>query len=75
MNALSRIVTGVLSLGGVLVGSVGASASEFSEAWGPKLGSTLPLLAAPDQTGAPRTLADLAGDQGLLLFLNRSADW
>jgi hypothetical protein len=35
----------------------------------------LPVLEAPDQTGTVRTLDDLAGDHGLLLFLNRSADW
>ena len=36
---------------------------------------TPPLLEAPDQNGVVRTLADLSGEQGLLLFLNRSADW
>ena len=69
------MVTGVFSLSGLLVGSFGASASDFSESWGPEPGSTLPLLEAPDQTGTLRSLADLTGDQGLLLFLNRSADW
>ncbi len=35
----------------------------------------MPLLEAPDHTGTLRTLPDLAGEQGLLLFLSRSADW
>jgi hypothetical protein len=35
----------------------------------------LPLLAAQDQDGRPRALEDLTGQQGLLLFLYRSADW
>ena len=33
------------------------------------------LLAAPDQAGTARDLENLAGEQGLLLFLSRSADW
>lgn len=51
------------------------SSSEYSEGWGPEIGTELPILEAPDQTGTIRTLADLTGEQGLLLFLNRSADW
>ena len=35
----------------------------------------MPPLEAIDETGAARTLDDLYGDQGLLLILNRSADW
>ena len=75
MNALSRLMTGVVSLGSLLLGAGSGLASEYSTSWGPEIGSTPPLLEAPDQTGTVRTLADLAGEQGLLLFLNRSADW
>jgi len=50
-------------------------ADDFADAWGPSVGSPLPVLEAPDQTGTLRTLDDLSGEQGLLLFLNRSADW
>ena len=75
MSLVSRVIVGVLSLGGLLLGSGSALASEYSESWGPAVGSTPPLLEAPDQTGAMRSLQDLAGEQGLLLFLNRSADW
>jgi hypothetical protein len=52
-----------------------AWSSEYADAWGPAVGSKLPVLEAPDQTGRVRTLEDLTGEQGLLLFLNRSADW
>jgi hypothetical protein len=68
-------MTGVVSFGSLLFGAGIGLASEYSTSWGPEIGSTPPLLAAPDQTGTVRTLADLAGERGLLLFLNRSADW
>ncbi len=42
--------------------------------WGPAIGSKVELR-AQDDSGRERTLADLSGRQGLLLFLNRSADW
>lgn len=77
MNAYRKFFGTLVSVTGLsaLVASSGAWSSEYSDGWGPALGTTLPLLEAPDQTGATRTLADLSGEQGLLLFLNRSADW
>jgi hypothetical protein len=51
------------------------SADDYADEWGPPVGTPMPPLSAPDQAGSPRTLANLTGDQGLLLFLNRSADW
>ena len=57
----------------VLAGA--AAADEYSDGWGPVVGEKVPLLEARDQAGQPRTLTDLSGDKGLLLFLNRSADW
>jgi hypothetical protein len=59
----------------MLIVAGSAWGSEYSDAWGPELGSTLPVLEAPDQTGTVRTLDDLTGERGLLLFLARSADW
>ncbi|NOX51540.1 MAG: hypothetical protein GXP16_13560 [Gammaproteobacteria bacterium] len=50
-------------------------ADDYADQWGPPVGSAMPTLSAADQAGTTRVLADLAGDQGLLLFLNRSADW
>ena len=52
-----------------------AAADEYSAEWGPEVGSPLAVLEAYDQAGTLRTLDNLAGEQGLLLFLNRSADW
>ena len=47
----------------------------YADSWGPEVGTPLPLLAASDQSGRERTLADLTGSRGLMLFLVRSADW
>lgn len=51
------------------------SADDYSAGWGPAVGAQMPPIAAPDQAGIEHSLADLSGDQGLLLFLSRSADW
>jgi hypothetical protein len=61
-------------IGALLVAGV-ASADDYGADWGPEIGSQLTLLKAHDQAGTLRTLDNLAGEQGLLLFLNRSADW
>jgi hypothetical protein len=44
-------------------------------ATGPEPGERIPSFALPDQHGVVRTLADLAGTNGLLLVFHRSADW
>ena len=49
--------------------------SDYGDDWGPALGSALPKLEANDHTGVLRNLDNLAGERGLLLLLNRSADW
>ena len=71
-----------LFLGGATCASAAAAepapdsrSTAYADAWGPATGTRLPLLEAPDQQGRMRTLDDLAGDRGLLLFLIRSADW
>lgn len=51
-----------------------AQADDYADAWGPPIGSSV-AIAAADQNGQPRTLNDLSGEKGLVLFLNRSADW
>ncbi len=71
--AVTRICWFALTI--VLAPAVSASEADYNSDWGPAIGSTLPLLEAPDQTGQVRQFDDLAGEQGLLLFLNRSADW
>ena len=42
---------------------------------GPAIGAPLPALGLADQTGRPRAFDDLAGPEGLLLLVHRSADW
>jgi hypothetical protein len=59
----------------VALGSGVAAAADYGAEWGPEVGSQLPVLEAYDQAGTLRTLDNLTGEQGLLLFLNRSADW
>ncbi len=49
--------------------------SDYARAWGPSLGSDMPLLAANDQDGRAQSLASLTGPNGLLFVFNRSVDW
>ena len=56
-----------------VIGSAGAE--EYAKVWGPTIGSKIPLLEAADQTNQIRRFNDLKGKRGLLLFMNRSADW
>jgi peroxiredoxin len=43
---------------------------------GPAINAKAPDIGAPpDQTGAPRALASLMGEKGMVLFFFRSADW
>ena len=53
-----------------------ASANEkHAASWGPKVGSTAPMLEAEDQAGKTQTLNSLKGPKGLLVVFNRSVDW
>jgi len=72
---MRRVMVLLLTAAAGLIPTAGVWADDYADDWGPALGSALPVLEAPDQTGAVRTLKDLTGDQGLLLFLVRSADW
>jgi len=49
--------------------------AEVAAAWGPSIGSPIPLLAAKDQDGKQQTLETLRGSSGLLIVFNRSVDW
>lgn len=51
------------------------AADDYSDKWGPAIGQPLPLLEAYDHAGTLRTLDNLTGARGLLLSMNRSADW
>ena len=52
-----------------------ALADDYAESWGLPVGAAAPTIQAEDQDGAARDLESLAGRNGLLLVLSRSADW
>ncbi len=52
-----------------------AQASAAAEAFGPAVGEAAPAFSLPDSSGDMRTLAELAGPRGLVLYFNRSLDW
>ena len=52
-----------------------ALADDYADGWGLAVGAKAPAIEAQDQSGALRDLGSLAGERGLVLFLNRSADW
>ena len=49
--------------------------TEYAAAWGPSVGTTVPLLSALDQHGTEQNLETLTGTNGLLFVFNRSVDW
>jgi len=51
------------------------NATNDGYATGPEPGERIPEFSLPDQEGAARSLANLAGPNGLLLVFYRSADW
>jgi hypothetical protein len=65
----------LLLMGLMALISVTVSADDYSAGWGPAVGANIPVLEAQDQAGELRNLSALTGEQGLLLFLSRSADW
>ena len=71
MKQLSSVM--VTMLLGLCLSAV--NAQEF--VWAPDfpVGSQIPAINAPDQTGTRRNLSDLSGDKGLVLVLSRSFDW
>lgn len=71
MSRLTKVVTLLF----VILFSAAATAQSWQ--WAPDFpeGAKLPPIAAQDQSGTVRTLADLSGDKGLMLVLSRSFDW
>lgn len=67
MNAAAVLVAAMLASA--------ALAEDYVEGWGLAVGAEVPAIQAQDQSGTLRDLASLAGEQGLLLIVNRSADW
>jgi peroxiredoxin len=66
-----RVLAG-LALGAALLATPAAAQTHN---FGPAVGATLPAISAQDQTGAERTVASLAGENGLVLLVTRAADW
>jgi peroxiredoxin len=65
-------------IGAVLLGLVVSPSSHVkaAEDLGPRIGTRVPDIGnPPDQTGTPRSLQSLMGENGLVLFFFRSADW
>ena len=65
-------------IGAVLLGLIAGPSSlvNAAEDLGPAVGARVPDIGSPpDQTGKPRTLQSLMGQNGLVLFFFRSADW
>lgn len=52
-----------------------AAASEAAAEFGPAVGTAAPAFSVIDAAGAERTLADLSGPQGVVIYFNRSLDW
>ena len=60
---------------GVALAAALALASDYVDGWGPAIGSTVDALELSDSAGTARTSDQLMGENGLLVFFNRSADW
>lgn len=71
LAGISKILTIVVSLSLFQF----TMAQEFDWALDFPVGSTIPLLEAPDQNGVDQTLDSLAGEKGIVLVFNRSFDW
>lgn len=65
----------LLAVAGLPPAAAQQAPEAYAAQWGPPLHSSLPRLEAHDHSGALRTLANLTGEQGLLLVISRSADW
>lgn len=67
-----RVFAGIVA---AIALSFAAAASAQTHNFGPAMGAAIPPISAPDQTGATRALASLAGESGTVLVITRAADW
>lgn len=51
------------------------AASDTAETLGPSIGSPMPDFRLSDANGEAQTLADIAGENGTVIYFNRSLDW
>ena len=72
-----KVITGhAFALAIVLLSAAAQAAdSKYAREWGPKVGTSMPAINAVDHAGETQTLETLKGENGLLVFFNRSADW
>ena len=49
--------------------------SDYSDAWGPAVGTQIPASEFASHGKETRTFSDLMGERGLLILFNRSANW
>ncbi|WP_440958607.1 peroxiredoxin family protein [Oceanicaulis sp. LC35] len=73
--ALSVSLACTLPVSGAWAQSPTQAAAEAASSFGPAIGAPAPELHVVDAQGAPRTLSSLMGEQGLVLYFNRSLDW
>ncbi len=81
-GALTASLAGALALAAALPllsdpvhAQAAEAAAEAAAPFGPEVGETAPAVSLRDSTGETRTLADLAGEAGLVVYFNRSLDW
>ncbi len=55
--------------------SAADAAMEAAAEFGPEVGTMAPAFTVLDATGTSRTLADLSGPEGAVIYFNRSLDW
>ena len=67
-----RILLAIVALS---VTQLTSANEEHAAKWGPKVGTSAPMLEAEDQAGKTQTLSSLKGPKGLLVVFNRSVDW
>ncbi len=69
------MIVGSIALAAALAASQSAPAAVDVQRLGPQVGKRVPDFSLPDQTGALRSLASIAGPKGAILVFFRSADW
>lgn len=79
---LTASLTGALALAAALPvlaepahAQASEAAAEAAAPFGPQVGETAPGFSLIDSQGETRTLADLTGENGLVVYFNRSLDW
>ena len=74
---MRHIIRSFTLIGALLAAAMIVAESEDSYAaqWGPSLNTEIPTLTVLDVEGNAKTVSDLAGEQGLVIFFVRSSDW